>query len=512
MSGTETILEARHIQKLAYGEDGRKLRGTTVQLLSDASIDLRAGEIHALVGENGAGKTTLIKVLAGAIPHDGGSLVLGGEEVDLTSTIDGRAHGVSVIWQEFSLAPRLTIAENMFLGRELRRGIRLDPSAMESRARAALEPLGLDLDPRTLVEKLSTSQQQIVEIAKAVNDRARILILDEPTASLSRYETERLFDLLRRLRSEGVGIILVTHRFDEVFAMADRVTVLKDGRSVETNDAVGVTNDRLIELMVGRRMKAQYVTHTATPGDIVLRTVDLVVAGSSTPVSIEVRTGEIVGLAGLVGAGRTELARAIIGADRAVAGTVLLSDQDVTRWSLRRHLAAGIAFVPEDRKTQGVVLPMSVRRNITMPQWGELGAGPLVSPGREKDLAQRLVSELRIATRTVEQMVYTLSGGNQQRVAIGKWLGQQRSLYVLDEPTRGVDVAARHALYALMAQIVERGGAVLMISSDLPEVLNMSDRIYVVRNGGVSAHLTHDEADEPTVLAAMFPDSVDASA
>lgn len=499
------LLQAQSIVKYAYGEDGKRVRGTNVQLLSDASISLAAGEIHALVGENGAGKTTLIKVLAGAIPQEGGTLTIDGREVEFSSTVDGRAHGVSVIWQEFSLAPRLSVVENMFLGREVTKSVRLEHSQMRSQALAALKPLAPGLDPSTLVEKLSTSQQQIVEIAKSMNEKARILILDEPTASLSKYETERLFALLRQLRDQGIGIILVTHRFDEVFEMADRVTVLKDGNSVGTAKAAEITTNHLIEMMIGRQMESQYPRSASKPGKAALTTVNLLVQGSPEPVSIEVRQGEIVGLAGLVGAGRTELARAIVGADGALGGSVLLGEQDVSRWSLRRRLEAGMAFVPEDRKTQGVVLGLSVKRNLTMPEWARLGRGPFVSPNKESQLARSLVDRMGVSTRTAEQSVFKLSGGNQQKVAFGKWFGRERSVYVLDEPTRGVDVAARHSLYEVMVQIVERGGAVLMISSDLPEVLNMSDRIYVMRNGVISAHLTREQADEPTVLAAMFP-------
>jgi len=507
MNGT-SILEATNIQKYAYDEDGRRIRGTTVLLLADAGIDLKAGEIHALVGENGAGKTTLIKVLAGAVPHDGGLLKVRGQEREFQSTNDARADGISVIWQEFNLAPHLSVVENIFLGRELRHGIRLNKSEMMSQAEGALASLGMNIDPRTSVDRLSTSQQQVVEIAKALNENAQILILDEPTASLSRFETERLFALLRRLRSEGIGILLVTHRFDEVFAMSDRATVLKDGRSVGTFTTAETTSDQLIERMVGRRLESQFSRSPATVGPTVLKTERLTPSQAHEEVSIEVRAGEIVGIAGLVGSGRTELARAIVGADKITSGRVLLQGQDITSCTLRRRLDAGIAFVPEDRKTQGVVLPLSIQRNLAMVSWPLLGAGPHVSTKRERAVAAKLVTGLNILTRNVEQPVFTLSGGNQQRVAIGKWLEHERALYVLDEPTRGVDVSARYALYQLMAQIVERGGAILMISSDLPEVINMSDRIYVMRLGAISGHFRRGEASEEGILARMLPDTV----
>jgi len=505
------LLEARSIVKYAYGDNGRKLRGTNVKLLSNASIELLPGEIHALIGENGAGKTTLIKALAGAVPHDGGTLSVGGDEVEFTSTKEARARGISVIWQEFMLAPRLSVAENMFLGRELYRGGRLDHAAMRKQTTEALAPLGLSVDPKLPVERLSTSQQQVVEIAKAVNENAQILILDEPTASLSRFETERLFDTLRQLRTSGIGIILVTHRFDEVFAMADRVTVMKDGVTAGTHSAAGATTETLIELMVGRRMESQYARSAAEAGHVVLEVEDLVVRGSDKPVSLQLRAGEIVGLAGLVGAGRTELARAIVGADPFSSGSVRFKGTDISRWSMRRRLDAGMAFVPEDRKTQGVLLPLSVQRNLAIASWSKLGKGPHVSGSAERALALRQVQDLRVVTRSVAQPVMTLSGGNQQKVAIGKWLTRERSVYILDEPTRGVDVAARRALYELMVAIVERGGAILMISSDLPEVLNMSDRLYVLRSGAISARFNRGEATEKRVLASMFPDTDPAS-
>jgi ABC-type sugar transport system ATPase subunit len=423
------------------------------------------------------------------------------------STREARAEGISVIWQEFSLAPHLTVIENMFLGRELRRGPRLDKREMRRQTLETLATLGVAIDPDRPVQRLSTSQQQLVEIAKALNEHARILILDEPTASLSRFETDRLFELLRRLRAEGLGIVFVTHRLDEVFAMSDRVTVLKDGRTVGTLRTSATSSDEIVERMVGRHLASTYSRAQATPGDIALETRDLRRIGAQAAISIEVRRGEIVGIAGLVGAGRTELARAIVGADPVSSGTVLLNGIDVTSWPMRRRLDAGMAFVPEDRKNQGVILPLAIQRNLAIAEWPSLGPGPVVVPAQERRLATSMVHELRIVARAVDQPVFTLSGGNQQRVAIGKWLVRDRLVYVLDEPTRGVDVAARFALYELMAAIAERGGAILMISSDLPEVITMSDRIYVIRLGAVSGHFSRGEASEQAILTQMLPDT-----
>jgi ribose transport system ATP-binding protein len=501
----KTILNARHIQKYAYDDEGRPVRGTTVLLLVDANLELRAGEIHALIGENGAGKTTLIKVLGGAVPHESGSLQVHGEERRFGSTVEARAAGISVIWQELSVAPRLTVVENMFLGRELRRGPWLRKREMLSQATQMLSTLGVSVDPRTTMARLSTAHQQLVEIAKAIGEHTQILILDEPTSSLSRVEVERLFGLLKQLRSEGIGIVFVTHRIEEVLAVSDRTTVLKDGVNAGTLVTSETTRDELIERMVGRELASNYPRSTAPIGAPVLVTSDLQFPGSANGLSIEVRSGEIVGLAGLVGAGRTEFARVLVGADKARTGTVVLDGSDITAWPIHRRLDAAMAFVPEDRKSQGVILPLSVQRNLTMTAWHHLGPGPLVLPSHERRIATSLVKLLSIRVRNIDQLLITLSGGNQQRVSVGKWLGQDRHVYVFDEPTRGIDVAARYALYALMVHIAERGGAILMISSDLPEVLGMSDRIYVMREGEISGEFTREEATEQTLLARMLP-------
>ncbi len=384
----ETILlDAQHVQKYAYDDEGRPIRGTDVLLLADACLELREGEVHALVGENGAGKSTLIKIIGGALPYEGGSLKVMGHDRGETTISRVRKEGIAVIWQELSLAPHLTVVENMFLGRELRRGRRLDKGEMRRQAADAIATLGVSIDPDSPVERLSTSQQQLVEIARALNERSRILILDEPTASLSRFETERLFELLRRLRSEGLGIIFVTHRLDEVFTISDRVSVLKDGRSTGTLRTSETSKDEIVERMVGRHLDSVYQRRRSTPGEIALETRDLLPVGAPAAVSISVRRGEIVGIAGLVGAGRTELARVIVGADPAESGSVLLNGQDVTSWSMRRRLDAGFAFVPENRKDQGVILSLPIMRNLAITEWPRLGPGPLVVPQRERGLA-----------------------------------------------------------------------------------------------------------------------------
>jgi len=493
----DALLEMRGIGKTFPG----------VKALEGVHLAVREGQVHALLGENGAGKSTLIKILSGAYAKDEGQIYFEGKPVEIRSPHDAQALGISTIYQEFNLARDLTVAENIFLGALPRKGMTVDWPAVKAGAREILDRLGVTFSTDTQIASLSAAGQQLVEIAKALNEHARILILDEPTASLSRFETDRLFELLRRLRADGLGIVFVTHRLDEVFAMSDRVTVLKDGRTVGTFRTSATSSDEIVERMVGRHVASTYSRAQATPGDIALETRDLRRIGAQAAISIEVRRGEIVGIAGLVGAGRTELARAIVGADPVSSGTVLLNGIDVTSWPMRRRLDAGMAFVPEDRKNQGVILPLAIQRNLAIAEWPSLGPGPVVVPAQERRLATSMVHELRIVARGVDQPVFTLSGGNQQRVAIGKWLVRDRLVYVLDEPTRGVDVAARFALYELMAAIAERGGAILMISSDLPEVITMSDRIYVIRLGSVSGHFSRGEASEQAILTQMLPDT-----
>jgi ABC-type sugar transport system ATPase subunit len=505
MTTVTPLLRASGIDKYAYDDNGQAIRGTTVQLLHGVELEVAGGEIHALIGENGAGKSTLIKVIGGAIPPESGMVELGGEMVRFGSSRDARRHGVSVIWQEFSLAPKLTVLENMFLGEEPTRAGRLDRSTMRRRAAAAFARLGVSVPLGAVVASLSTSEQQIVEIAKALDRDARLLVLDEPTASLTSVEAQRLFVVLHELRAKGLGILLVTHRFDEVFEMADRVTVMKDGRTTGVHTVAETTREELIEQMVGRALESYFVRPTATAGDAILE-VDRVTRGTAVyDASIFVRTGEIVTLAGLVGAGRTELCRIVMGADRADTGSVRFDGRDVSRWSIGRRLDAGMAFVPEDRKSQGVIVAMSVRRNIAVRGWRRMRRGPLLAPRRERELARRQIDNLRISINSPEQPASTLSGGNQQRVAIAKWMEPAGRLYIFDEPTRGVDVGARRALYALIAGLVEGGAGVLMVSSDLPEVLGMSDRVYVMRGGSIAAEVPIAEASEQKLLGLMLP-------
>jgi ABC-type sugar transport system ATPase subunit len=501
------IVRCEDIVKYPYDDSGRPIRGADSRILDRVSLDLCPGEILALVGENGAGKSTLIKIVGGALPHDGGTLEVFGDSQRFHSTAQARKLGVSVIYQELVLAPNLSVAENLFLGREITTAGLLDQREMNRRAVDALAHLGLDLDPTILVGRLSTAQQQMLEIAKALNTDVRILILDEPTASLAAVEVERLMTLLRQLRDAGLGIIYVSHRLDEVFAIADRITVLKDGRGVGTYLTRDVTRASLIERMVGRKLGEYFVRPATDAGEPVLEVDGLSKAGVLDNVSLSVHAGEIVGLAGLMGSGRTTLARVLFGVERCDRGEVKYLTKPVAG-EPRKRIRLGMSLVPEDRKTQGVVLPLSVQRNLAITAWQRLGVGPFVRPARERALARKLIDELRIVTRGPEQTVSTLSGGNQQRVAIGKWLATGGALYILDEPTRGVDVGARAGLYEIMGRIVEDGGAILMISSDLPEILGMSHRIYVMREGAIVGQFRGGQTSEQDILSVMLrPDT-----
>jgi rhamnose transport system ATP-binding protein len=485
--------------------------------LERVTFDLHAGEVHALVGENGAGKSTLIKIISGAETADSGSLDIQGTSIhgaDLPRMDPARAHalGIATIYQQPALFPQLTVAENIALftgkgGAPDRRGAwhRLDWRATQRQAADLLSRVGAAIDPERLAETLSLPEQQLVEIAKAIGANARILIMDEPTASLSEAEVARLFQVIDRLRGDGVGVIYISHRLEEVLLVADRITVLRDGAIVSTMPREGCDRTRLIQAMVGRTLDAVYPTPTAAIGDVVLelRQVSSRAAGVRD-VSLSLRRGEIVGLAGLVGSGRTELAQIIFGLTPADAGQILVRGVPVRIGSPDAAIAAGIAYVPEDRRQHGVVPEMSVAQNITLASLAAVSRRGLIDGTRERDVAARYVERLSIKASSPFAAVDTLSGGNQQKVALARWLSTSPSVLILDEPTQGVDVGAKAEIHRLMQELANSGLAILMISSDLPEVLGMSDRIHVMRRGTISRPLSREEADEHAVLALAY--------
>ena len=474
-----------------------------VVALADGSIDLRAGEVHALVGENGAGKSTLVKVLAGLHAPDAGEFEVGGQPAHFRGVADSKAAGISVIYQEPTLFPDLTVAENIFIGRQPRGRFGLiSRSTMNADARALFAQLGVPIDPDRLAEGLSIADQQIIEIAKAISLDARVLVMDEPTAALSGAEVDRLFVVARSLRDRGVAILFISHRFDEVFELSDRITVMRDGRYVATHVTGEVTVELIVREMVGRDIEQLFPKLDAEIGEVVLRVEGLTRRGVFTDVSFEVCSGEIVAFAGLVGAGRTEVARAVFGIDRYDAGRVEVGGTPLPPGSPAAAIGAGIGFVPEDRRKQGLVMDLSVGRNATLTLRHSLSRGGVVSGGRERAAAGDWTRRLQVKAGSLEQPVGTLSGGNQQKVVLAKWLATEPRVLFVDEPTRGIDVGTKAEVHRLLSELAQRGIAIVMVSSELPEVIGMADRIVVMHEGRVTGRIDRADATPERVMQA----------
>jgi ribose transport system ATP-binding protein len=469
--------------------------------LEDVDFEVVLGEVHALVGVNGAGKSTLIKILSGATRMDKGGIFLDGSQLDISSPHKAMALGISVIYQEFNLVPELSVAENIFLGREPRTHLGfVDRKKMYQQAEELLGTLGSPVGPRVKVADLGVAHQQLVEIAKALAVKAKIIAMDEPTATLSLQETERLFSIIKLLKKEGRGIIYISHRIEEIFQIADRVTVLRDGRLVGTCRLGEVSRDRLIEMMLGRVLEKGLPKRKAVSRREVLRVEGLSRKGVLEDINLSVREGEILGVAGLVGAGKTELARAIFGLDPVDKGEVFLDGRPVRFKSPRDAIRAGVVLAPEDRKKLGLVLEMVVRENISLanlPRFSRLG---FVDKRSEVAAAQDMVKGLMVKTPSLEQLVRNLSGGNQQKVVLAKWLLRGARVFVFDEPTRGIDVGAKAEIYQLIDGLTQKGIAVIMISSELQEIIDLSDRIVVMHAGRVAGELTREEATPDKVL------------
>jgi rhamnose transport system ATP-binding protein len=473
-----------------------------VHALEDVSLVLYPGEAHALLGENGAGKSTLVKILGGVHQPDAGRLRIAGEEVVLGGPADAGERGVAVIYQEPTLFGDLTVAENVFIGRQpLRSWRRIDTRAMDREVEAIFARLGVRIDPDRIARGLSIAEQQIVEIAKALSRRAKVLIMDEPTAALSPVEAKRLFGVVETLRAEGAAVVFISHRLEEIFALCQRVTVLRDGRLVGTRKLEGVTPTQLVRAMVGRDLEAGVdVAHH--PGNVVLKVDRLTREGVFIDVSFEVRAGEVVALAGLVGSGRTEVARAVFGIDHYDAGSVQVSGRRLKRGSPSDAMRAGIGLVPEDRRQQGLVMEMSVAQNIGLASFGALRRAGLIFAGAEDRFGSEWAKRLQVKYGRVSSPVSVLSGGNQQKVVLAKWLARQPTLLIVDEPTRGIDVGTKAEVHRLLASLASSGVAVLMISSELPEVLTVADRILVMREGRLVATMPRAAASEEAIVAA----------
>ncbi|MES4906383.1 sugar ABC transporter ATP-binding protein [Streptomyces sp. NPDC000395] len=476
-----------------------------VVALDGVDFDLRRGEVHVLLGENGAGKSTLIKMLSGAHRPDGGRILVDGSPVRIHGAQDAERLGIATIYQEFNLVPDLSVAENIFLGRQPRRLGLIDRRTMHEQAAELLARVGVDVSPTDRVRDLGIARLQMVEIAKALSLDARVLIMDEPTAVLTTEEVDKLFRIVRTLRADGVGVVFITHHLEEIAALGDRVTVLRDGRSV-TQVPATTEEDELVRLMVGRSIEQQYPRRPAEAGAPLLSVRGLTRDGVFHDVAFEVRAGEVVGLAGLVGAGRTEVVRAVFGADPYDAGTVEVLGERLPRHDVGAAMAAGIGLVPEDRKGQGLVLDASVQENLGLVTLRSATRAGLVDRAGQRRAAARISEQLAVRMAGLDQRVRTLSGGNQQKVVIGKWLLADSKVLILDEPTRGIDVGAKVEIYQLINELTASGHAVLMISSDLPEVLGMSDRVLVMAQGRITGELGRQEATQDAVMALAVKD------
>ena len=466
-----------------------------VQALRGVDLDVHAGEVLALLGENGAGKSTLMKVLGGAHRADAGVLEMDGAEVSFGSPQEARAAGIAVIYQEFNLVPELTAAENIFLGQEATRAGFVARGEERRRAADLFRRLGVAIDLNAPCSRLTTAQQQLVEIARALARDTRIIVMDEPTAALTAGEVSRLFEIIRDLQSRGIAVIYISHRLDEIFALADRVVVLRDGRNVGTRPLEGLSRTELIKMMVGRELADEYPRRTTAPGPVRLVVSGLCRGRAVRDVSFTVRAGEILAIAGLVGAGRTETLRLIFGADKRHAGDIILDGRLLDIRSPRDAIAAGIGLLTEDRKLQGLVLGQSVRENFALPNLGTLSRFGFVDGRREREAFGRHVDQLRIKVPHQDERARNLSGGNQQKVVLAKWLERDCEVLFFDEPTRGIDVGARHEIYLLMNDLAARGKAIVMVSSELPEVLGLADRILVMHEGRITGEI----ASGPTV-------------
>jgi rhamnose transport system ATP-binding protein len=488
-----TALELREVHKSF--DAVRALRGV--------SLELRAGEVHALAGENGAGKSTVVRIIGGEHQPDAGELLLDGEPHRLAGPREAKQHGIAVIHQEPTQFPDLTVAENVFMGRQpLRAGRRIDRTARRRRTAEIFDSLGVPIDPDRVTRGLSIADQQIIEIAKALAADARIIVMDEPTAALSTVEVERLFRVVRRLAEGGAALLFVSHRLEELAELCERVTVLRDGELVTTARMADLDRDALVRSMVGRAVEVLFPDRDTEPGDPALVVDGLSTAGVFHDVSFEVRRGEIVGLAGLVGSGRSEVARAIFGVDGRDRGTVLVGDRPLRAGDPRAAIAAGLAMVPEDRREQGLILDLSIERNATLPRLSAVSRWGLMSRARERAVAGEWTRRLGVRLRRLADPVATLSGGNQQKVVLGKWLATGPAVLIVDEPTRGIDVGAKVEVHALLADLAARGIAVLMISSELSEVLGMADRVLVMHEGRIAAELDRADATEEAVMRA----------
>ena len=484
------LLEMRGITKTFPG----------VKALNNVSLTVEAGKVLALVGENGAGKSTLMKILSGIYKRDAGDIFIEGQPVEIDGPLSSRALGISIIYQELSVLNNMDIAENIFVGREMRKNGLVDHRRQHEEARKLLQHVGLEVDTRTKVKMLSTAQKQMVEVAKALSYNAKLIIMDEPTSSLTDTETATLMDIIRRLRSEGVAIVYISHRMNEIFEISDEIAVMRDGEMLDKVLTSQTNESEIIAAMVGRDVKNLFVKEPAPIGDTVLEVKGLSTKNFLKDISFTVRAGEIVGFAGLVGAGRSEVMRAVFGIDRRESGDIYVRGEKVSIRNTVDALKCGMGFVPEDRKEQALILKMSVEENTSLAALRSVSKNWFIRPAQEKALAEEYVQKLKVKTPSLAQKVLNLSGGNQQKVVIAKWMATHPTILILDEPTRGIDVGAKKEIHALMSQMAQEGVAIIMISSELPEVLGMSDRIYVMHEGRLKGQIKREDASQEIIM------------
>ncbi|MDQ8189903.1 sugar ABC transporter ATP-binding protein [Roseibacillus persicicus] len=471
-----------------------------VVALDDVSLDIIEGEVHALVGENGAGKSTLIKTCTGAISPDEGTIVIQGQEFSALTPKLSESVGVGVIYQEFNLVDELSVAENIFLGRAPRTGLVIDRKKMESEAAKIFQQFDIKIDPAELVGNLTVGYQQLVEIAKAISQKAKMLIMDEPSAPLTQTEAKALHLVVEKLRDSGVTIVYISHRMDEIFKLSDRITVLRDGQKVKTIETAETNLDELVKLMVGRELKETYPQRNHQVSDEVLLTVENVSGTIVDDVSLQIKKGEVLGLAGLIGSGRTELAEILFGYKPKTSGRITLEGKEIESKTPKQAIAKGIALVPEDRKKLGALLEFDIKENISVSVLERISKFFTVNRATEVDIAEGYRKAIRIKTPNLEEKIKNLSGGNQQKVIIAKWLATEPTLVIFDEPTRGIDVGAKSEIYELVNSLVESGKSVLMISSEMEEVMGMSDRIVVLHEGRVTGELARKDFSQEAIM------------
>lgn len=489
----EFILEVKNVSKSFPG----------VKALDDVSLKIRKGEIHAFVGENGAGKSTLMKILNGNYTKDSGSIFMNGEEVEIKSPDDARNLGISIIFQELNLVPHLSVAENIFMGRLFKgKGKLIDWRRVYREADSLMERIGYHMNTKILVEKLSVAQKQMVEIAKALSYKnTKLILMDEPSATLTTAECEKMFEVVRELKKQGVSVIYISHKLEEVMELCEQATILRDGKIIDSKAIKDFSKDEIIAKMIGREITNKFPKRDFEPrGKEILKVEGITRKGILDNISFTLREGEVLGLAGLVGAGRTEIARAVTGIDYTDGGNIYIEGKKVKINSPKDALRAGIAYLSEDRKQEGLVLGSSVKWNLSMANMKKILSMGLISEKRDEKVADEQIQAMQIKTPTKEQYVMNLSGGNQQKIVIGKWLNTNAKIFIFDEPTRGIDVGAKYEIYLLMNQLVKEGKSIIMISSEMPEVLEMSDRVLVVNQGRIKAVLEGAEMNAQTVM------------